>query len=249
MGAGEEQPGLGEPSAADRGTASRNDPAEKMGRLARDLQRSVDFDQVVDDVVSSAVNLVPGAEVGSISVVIGRRRVTSQAASDPMAEHADAVQEEVGQGPCLDAVFEQKTIRVTDMASESRWPLFAARAAELGARSMLSLQLFVQGDTLGALNLFAREPGAFTDDSEQVGLLLASHAAVAFAGARHTAHMRSVTETRDVIGQAKGILMERRKIGSDEAFAVLARTSQTNHRRLRDVAEELCLSGELPAPV
>lgn len=83
------------------------------------------------------------------------------------------------QGPCLDAAYEQHTVRVTNMATEDRWPLFAQRASDAGAASMLSLQLFVESDNLGALYLHARTPDAFTDESEQVGLLFAAHAVVA----------------------------------------------------------------------
>src|SRR3712207_9089476 len=86
----------------------------------------------------------------------------------------DAVQE----GPCLDAVWEHETVRIDDMRTDTRWPRFAAEAAALGVLSSLSLQLFVEGDNLGALNLYARQPHAFGEESEDVGLVLAAHAAV-----------------------------------------------------------------------
>jgi GAF domain-containing protein len=146
----------------------------------------------------------------------------------------------------LDAAFEQQTVRVADMASEDRWPEFARQASEAGAASMLSLQLYVEGDNLGALNLYSRTPGAFDDESEQVGLLFASHAAVAYAGVRKEAQLAKAVASRDLIGQAKGILMERYKISAERAFLVLTRVSQNTNRKLNDIATELARTGTVP---
>ena len=130
-----------------------------------------------------------------------------------------------------------------DLASDPRWLVLGPRAAERGIRSMLCLQLFVHRDTLGALDLLGRATSAFTDESEHVGLLLASHAAIAAADAYHFEHVNSALVNRDIIGQAKGILMERFKITSDQAFAVLAKVSQDTNRKVAAVAEDLARTG------
>jgi hypothetical protein len=111
---------------------------------------------------------------------------------------------------------------------------------------MLSLQLYVEGDNLGALNLYSRPPNAFDDESEQVGLLFASHAAVAFAGVRKEAQLAKAVVSRDLIGQAKGILMERYNISPERAFLVLTRISQDNNRKLHDIATELVRERTVP---
>jgi len=230
----------GQPAAVDRDTAVRVDElAHQLGDLARSLQSRDDTDAVLDAVVAAAVALIPGVDEGSISVVTARTQVTSQSPSAELPRLVDALQAETGEGPCLDAVYEQQTVRVPDMAHEKRWPRFAERAAEAGAGSMLSFQLYVEGDNLGALNLYSRRPYAFDEESEHVGLLFASHAAVAFADAQKIGQLSQAVATRDLIGQAKGILMERYKISGDRAFSVLVRHSQTTNRKLRDVAEEL----------
>lgn len=198
-------------------------------------------------VIAATVNMVPGAEEGSISVVTARRSVTSEAPTSDLPVQVDALQEETQQGPCLDAVFEQQTVRVADLATEVRWPLFAQRASQTGARSMLSLQLYVEGDNLGALNLFARTPDAFTDESEQVGLLVAAHAAIAYAAVRKETQLGQALVSRDLIGQAKGILTERYKISGDRAFLLLTRVSQNSNRKLHDVADELVRHGTISA--
>jgi GAF domain-containing protein len=145
----------------------------------------------------------------------------------------------------MDAMYEHETVRVDDLAGDPRWPDLARAAQGLGVASMLCFQLFVSGDDLGALNLLAGRPGAFTDESERVGLLFASHAAVALAQARKLNHLNTALGTRDVIGQAKGVLMERYKITADQAFALLARASQDTNRKLQELAEYLTRTGVL----
>jgi GAF domain-containing protein len=229
----------GLPSAEDQGTAVTDELAHQLSDLARSLQAEHDTTAMLDEVVSAAVALIPGVQEGSISVVTNRRQVSSHNPSSELPERVDAIQEEVGEGPCLDAVYEQRTVRVPDVANEERWPRFAKRAADIGVGSMLSFQLYVEGDNLGALNLYSREPNAFDDESEHVGLLFASHAAVAFADAQRLDQLTSAVETRDLIGQAKGILMERYRISADQAFRLLTRVSQQRNRKLRDLAAEL----------
>ena len=238
--------GKGQPSTANTGTADPNQLAEDFGELARSLEEHDDPDVVLAEIVAAAVAMVPGADEGSISVVTARSGVGSQAPTGDLPVQVDALQEETGQGPCLDAAFEQQTVRVADMASEDRWPHFARRASQAGAASMLSLQLYVAGDNLGALNLYSRTAGAFDDESEQVGLLFASHAAVAYAGVRKEAQLAKAVVSRDLIGQAKGILMERYKISPERAFLVLTRASQNNNRKLYDIAAELARHGTVP---
>jgi putative methionine-R-sulfoxide reductase with GAF domain len=227
--------------------ADEQDLADRLSDLARSLQSENDPASTLTRIVQAAVTAIPGVDDASISVVLGRRRVEAQAASGELPRRVDALQAETAQGPCLDAVYEEHTVRVPDMRSETRWPRFAARAAAAGAGSMLCFQLWVEGDNLGALNLYSRSPAAFDDESEHIGLLFASHAAVAFAGARQQASLHVALTTRDLIGQAKGVLMERHKITGGAAFELLVAASQDSNRKLRDVADELVSRGELTA--
>lgn len=219
--------------------------ADHLGQVARVLQAEEHTDAMLDELVAAAVRLVPGAQDASLSLVTRRRQVVSQHQTSDLAVQLDALQTEIGDGPCLNAIFEQRTVHVPDLGHEQRWPAFAQRAYDLGARSMLAFQLYVERDNLGALNLLSRQVDAFDDESEQIGLLFASHAAIAFAGARKLDHLAQAVDSRDLIGQAKGILMERYSIKQDRAFSVLLRVSQATHRKLRDVAEELLSTGRL----
>ena len=238
--------GQGKPSTDHGGAApGPADLASRLSELARSLEQEDDPAATLAKLVEAAVQVIPGVDEGSVSVVTDRRQVHSQAASSELATRIDSLQVETGEGPCLDAVYEQQTVRVADMRTEDRWPRFARRASEEGVGSLLAFQLYVEGDNLGALNLYARHAGAFDDESEHVGLVFAAHAAVAYAGTRKIHQLTQAIATRDLIGQAKGILMERYGMTGSQAFQLMIRVSQDTNRKLRDVADALVSSGEL----
>ena len=229
------------------GSGAAHDLGEVMGQVARSLQEEHgDVESTLQTLTATAVGIVPGAEECTVTYVTGRRRVEPRAATSDLPREVDEMQDRIQEGPCLHAVWDEQTVRVEDMRTETRWPRFAAGAVELGVLSSLSVQLFVEGDNLGALNLYARRPHAFSEESEDVGLVLAAHAAVAVAAAQNEEHLRRAVSSRDLIGQAKGILMERYKLTGDQAFQVLARASQQTNRRLVDVADELTQTGSVP---
>jgi hypothetical protein len=222
--------------------------AHDLGDLARELHRAEAPDDVLRELVQSAIDLVPGAQDGSVTTLVVGRRVSHKAASGTLAARVDALMSEVGEGPCLDALRDhQRTIQVDDMRAESRWPRFAPQAAALGALSALAFPLFVKADNLCALNLYAGKPHAFSAESQQIGCLIAVHAAVAYADAQRTENLLAALETRDQIGQAVGLLMERYSITSDRAFDTLVRFSRQTNRKLRDVAAELITDAEAGA--
>ena len=241
MTAGEQDPVGGVPAAHDLG--------EVMSRAARALQEQHgDVEGTLQTITALAVGTVPHAEDCSISYVIARRKVEPRASSSELPGKVDALQGEIGQGPCLDAVSEHEVVRVDDVRADERWPEFAAKASALGVGSMMCFQLFVEGDEMGAMNLYSRTPGVFDEESEAIARMLAAHASVALAGAQHESNLRKGIDSRDLIGQAKGILMERHKLTADQAFGVLARVSQDMNRKLADVARELTETGSVPTP-
>jgi transcriptional regulator with GAF, ATPase, and Fis domain len=221
------------------------DVAQKLSDLARALQDEDDVESTLQAITKAAVGTIPGAQYAAISVVERRREVHTRAGTADVVFKIDQAQYDAGEGPCLSAVYEQPTVRLPDMASEERWPDFTRRAADLGVLSMLSFQLYVQGDSLGALNLYSAEKDAFSDESGHIGLLFASHAAVAMVGAQQQEHMNKAIRARDVIGQAKGILMERYKVTADQAFTLLAQVSQQTNTKLVDIARSLADTGHL----
>jgi GAF domain-containing protein len=217
-----------------------------LSELARDLQAERDQDAVLRRIVAATLAEIPSAvAVGITTVERGHFRTAAQ--TDSFVSEMDQVQYRQNDGPCVRALREEITVRSDDLAAEPRWPKYAAAAMEHGLRSMMSFQLFVERDNLGALNLYADKPNAFDEDDENAGLLLASHAAVAISGKRVEANLRTALESRDVIGQAKGILMERYGVADGPAFRLLVRVSQNTHRPVRDVAAELVRTRRLAA--
>lgn len=137
------------------------------------------------------------------------------------------------------SIWDEHTVLVDDMDHEPRWPEFAPKAAELGVKSMLIFRLYNTGNTLGALNLHSLHTQAFDETSISVGSTLATHAAIAVIAAVREEQFRAAVASRDVIGQAKGILMERFSVDADRAFALLRKLSQDRNQPLHEIARKL----------
>jgi transcriptional regulator with GAF, ATPase, and Fis domain len=220
---------------------------ERLASIARDLLNEPDVEHTVQRVVDLAAEHLGGVIYASVSLARQRRRVETPASSDDRALQADQLQYEVGEGPCLDAIWEQETFQIDDMITEERYPIYSRRVAErTGIRSSLSFQLFTDEDSLGALNLYSPQPRAFDEIARAEGFVFAAQAAVALRSAQHEEHLRAGMATRNLIGQAQGIVMERFKVTPNQAFAILARISQETNSRLRDVARYLVDTREFP---
>lgn len=217
----------------------------RLGALALALQDLDDVDSTVRAIVTAALDTVPAAAFAGLSIT-SRRRVSPIVATHEVVSNVDRAQQDTGQGPTLTSLLERRTVRVDDIAADSRWPRFAARVAQAGVGSLLAVRLFVHRDELGVLTLCARTRHAFDDEAERTAVLFAAHAAVAVAGAQHDQHMAAALTARDDIGQAKGILMERHQLTADQAFAVLVRASQDTNTKLVDVVRVLLQTGVLP---
>ena len=224
-----------------------NDPAldlaQTLAEVARTLLAEDTLEATLDRIAALAVDTVEGCDHAGLSLIKGRS-ITTQGSSDEVPEQVDAIQYEVDEGPCLDAIRVCEVVETGDLGTEERWPSFARRTVEeTGVRSMLSLRLFAEGDTLGALNLYSKAPDAFGDESQEFGSVFAAHAAVAMSSAKHQEQMEEALRSRDVIGQAKGILMARQEVSEEQAFDMLRRASQRLNVKLREVAERVAAGG------
>jgi hypothetical protein len=164
----------------------------------------------------------------------------------------DALQHDLVEGPCLDAIEQGLTFYADELGDDTRWPQFGPRAAAKGMRSMLALPVFGNG-TLGALSLYARLPQAFGVIDRGRGLLLAALGGLAASAARshedeerRASNFHAALVTRELIGQAQGILMERERITADQAFGILRQASQHLNIKLLEVAQNLVDTGEGP---
>jgi GAF domain-containing protein len=202
-------------------------------------------------VVETAVATIEGCDYAGLFLV-EKEVITTPVHTDPFVEEIDALQQQFGEGPCLDAVSQRLIFYADDLSDDARWPHFGPPATAVGIRSVLALPLVTNG-RLGALNLYARYPAAFGVVDRAKGVLLASLAGLAVSAARshedeerRSEHLNLALGTREVIGQAQGILMERERITPGQAFDILRHASQRLNRKLRDVAQDLVDTGERP---
>lgn len=226
------------------------DLARTFADLARQLQAAAGVQDTLQRIVDLAVEIVEPCEHAGVSMVHGRR-VETAASSSEVPRHVDAIQYETDQGPCLDAIRDEEVFRADDLSTDERWDAFATRAVEeTGVRSMMSFRLFVQEDTMGALNLYASEPRAFPEQAEPLGTVLAAHAAIAIGAAKEHERVDQLNEAQlsnRQIGQAVGILMATHGIDSDRAFDLLASASSRLNIKLREVASRVVESQESDA--
>jgi hypothetical protein len=216
--------------------------ALRFAEMLRDLERNQpsDTESALRELTKNAAALLPGAICAGITVATRDGTVTSVAGSDAVAEELDDIQRRTAEGPCLTSAWEQHTIRIKDIASETRWPAFCREALlNTDVRSVQSFQLFKDRESMGALNFYGDRVDVFDDDSLEVGLILATHTAVAWNLLLRDDQFRSALTSRDVIGQSKGMLMERYGIDAAAAFGLLRKLSQETNTPLIAVAEQV----------
>jgi GAF domain-containing protein len=230
------------------GTILGSDIVREFAETAQSLYASEDLDDTLGRITAAACHLVKGCAAASVTV-IGRDGIKTRAATDELALRADDIQFMLGEGPSLDAANTTRLVYSPDTLSDQRWPRFASRVAvDLGICSILSCRLSVLTDrerVLGALNIYGTLPGAFSEQDQGVALLLGVHAGAVVAAALSHLQLQEAIGSRDVIGQAKGILMERFKITADDAFSRLRLASQRMNVKLKDLARDLTETGEL----
>lgn len=215
----------------------------QMTRIAGEMRaQSDDTEAFLRSMTKYAVDAVDQAEFATVTLVANGQIETPVIVGD-LGGEADRLQQELGEGPCIRAAVDDVTIWIDDMTAETRWPRFTERAATLGLRSMACFCLYIDGEGFGALNLHSTRPYAFTEESRTIGELFAAHAATAFAAVKEKQQLHAALHTRDIIGQAKGMIMERYKLDATAAFALLARLSQDANIKLAEVAAQIVEAG------
>jgi GAF domain-containing protein len=219
-------------------------PSEFAG-LAESLHSAMTPVETAEEVVDFAVSELD-ADSGGITVVLGGG-VESLAASDAQAEKMAALQVDPNEGPWRDSARHEHTLECPNLTEESRWPRWAAQALTLGVRSMLTTDMTdMEGRRIGSLSLYWRRPRNFTASEVAFVEIARRHAAVALANSLNVTQLNVALDTRKRIGQAQGILMERYGLDEARAFEVLRRYSMDHNIKLRQVAEDLVSSRQLP---
>jgi hypothetical protein len=219
---------------------------------ARDLvgQRSIcDLEHVLTQIVNVAVDTVPGVDAGGISMT-ENGHITSRSPTNDDVRKLDDIQAQLHEGPCITAVDsppDDGVVVAQDLArppDADRWPRFAPHAVAHGYQSLLSTQLSTNGGTRTALNLYSRAANTFDESARTTAGLFGLQAALLLYGANHARHLGQALESRDLIGQAKGILMERFRVTDEQAFRMLVSSSQNTNIKLVEVARWLTKTGD-----
>ena len=213
--------------------------AVRMAELSREMAAPRPLEQVLADVTAAAVQLIPAADIAGVLLVKKGGDFESVADTDSLAAELDRLQHEFGEGPCSDAALKQTIVRSDDLRSEPRWPRYAPAAVQHGVLGSLSFKLYTADRTAGALNLFSLKAGAWDTEAETIGSVFAAHTAAAIMAGRHGEQMESALSSRDRIGQAKGIIMERYGVDDVRAFEMLRALSQESQTKLADLAQRV----------
>jgi hypothetical protein len=217
-------------------------------QLVADLHQRGSFNTpaMLRALIEGAATSVPGAQYAGITVTQKRRPSQTSAATHRYPVMLDEIQSLHQQGPCLTAAASQESVRVDDLNADNRWPLYRAEALkQTPIRSILSYGIFREGATAAALNFYAEPVNAFDDGSVNLGLIFATHTALVWTTMRRDLQFRAAIVSRDVIGQAKGRLMERFDIDADAAFDLLRRISQENNTPITQIAHRI-VTGDRP---
>ncbi|MEU4605682.1 GAF and ANTAR domain-containing protein [Kribbella sp. NPDC023972] len=225
-------------------TTDLSGTAERFARLAVELHDTSGVQETVQAVVEFALQALNCSHAGVALSVRGGPDIP--AVTDPVVAEIYKFQMDSREGPLVEVMQGTTSILVTDTATEQRWPDWAFKVRELGVRTVLDVPLTTSGGTIGVLGLYSTKPDAFDTDDEAIAHILARHASVAVANARHDESMAQAIDARKLVGQAMGILMERYGIDGDRAFEVLKRYSQDTNTKLRDVAQQLIDTRKLP---
>lgn len=214
--------------------------ADAIAAAARTIHHPENLDEALLAIATAARDTVPGFDLVGISTLEGRNEVVTRAVTDRRVYALDRLQYSEGEGPCVDALGTSHLVVAPHLRHEQRWPRYVPKALKLGLRSQMAVQLTLDdGGTLGGINMYSTLCDQVDPEAPALVELFARHAASALGGARHVSSLKTALDTRKVIGQALGILMERYGLDEDRAFAFLVRASNTRNVKLHQVAREL----------
>jgi GAF domain-containing protein len=214
--------------------------AAAISSAARSINDTHSLDETLQRIVDVARESVPGFDAVGISTIDKRGNVQTRAKSGDLVDTLDALQYGLGEGPCVDTLRGAHLVAASHIADDGRWPRYTPQAVEAGLRSQLAVRLYLDHEgTMGGLNLYSTISDEVEQEAESIADLFADHAAIALHNADERENLNQALESRKMIGQGVGIVMERYGLNEDRAFAFLVRASSTANIKVRDIAQEL----------
>ena len=217
---------------------TESDFVQSIAEAARTLNQPRSLDETLQTIVEVACNSVPRFDQVGIAT-LHNGKVETRAFSGDLVLRLDEIQYGLREGPCSAALQGTDAVSVSSLRVEHRWPRYVPQALALGIRSQMTVKLFLEQDALGGINFYSTSSDDVSHDSQALARLFATHATIALGRARERQTLNEALQTRKVIGEAIGILMERYEMTEDRAFAFLVRASSNTNIRLRAVAQEL----------
>ncbi len=213
--------------------------ATALARASESINESRTFDETLDAIVHATRASLPEFPHVSISMKRGDGTFETAAGTDQLVRELDGVQYDLGEGPCVQAVEHEPVVVVSNLRHDQRWPRYVPAAVGRGVRSQVAVRLFAGSRHVAGLNLYSTEHDEVEEASAETAQLFATHAAIILGHAQQEDQLNHALESRKVIGQAIGIVMERYRIDGDRAFQFLLRASSSSNTKLREVAEDL----------
>jgi transcriptional regulator with GAF, ATPase, and Fis domain len=214
----------------------------EIAELARLVSERLPHNSAIalEELIHNVVDHIPAADYAGVTIVARRDQVETPAATHAHPRTLDRLQQKHGQGPCMDAATEHEIVYLRDLEADRRWPQFQRDALiQTPIRSVLSFQLFTTRHTCGALNIYSDTAHAFEQVSRDLGRVFAAHAAIVWTSVQQGEQFQSALASRDIIGQAKGMIMERYTLDAGQAFELLRKLSQNENIRIADIARKL----------
>jgi hypothetical protein len=209
-----------------------------MAELARATAGPRTPEEILAEVTAAAVELIPGVDTAGV-LLLRKNGFESLAGTMDIPHRLDQLQMTLNEGPCIQAAVDDLVVRTDDFTHEVRWPQYSPAVVEVGVLSGLSFKLFTADQTAGALNLFGFKPYTWSTEDETIGSVLAAQATAAILANQHGRQLETALLSRDRIGQAKGIIMERYRVDDMRAFDMLRMLSQESNTKLAEVAAKV----------
>jgi GAF domain-containing protein len=216
------------------------DVAAWLAEAARTINSPRTVEETLDAIVHAAQSSLPGIEHVGISVLHPDGTLETKAATSQLVWELDALQYELNEGPCVTAMHQAPIVTAPQIRHDQRWPRFVGEAVKRsGLQAQMAVQLFADDRTIGGLNMYSTESPEIDPEAVHIAEMFATHAALALGRSRRESNLNEAIASRQQIGVAIGITMQRFGIDEERAFQYLVRASAASEMKVRDVAREV----------
>lgn len=207
-----------------------------LAHAARTIGTARTLDGTLQTIAETALLSIPGIDHVGVSILDRRGNAVTMAATSGLVWELDKLQYSLDEGPCVQSLRDASIVEAPHIRDDPRWPAYAPPAVELGLKAQLAVKLRADEGTVGGLNMYSTESEEIDPQAPAIADLFATHAALALGKARLVNDLHEALQTREVIGQAMGLLMAKYDLDPDAAFGFLVRTSSHSNTKVREIA-------------